>query len=306
MAMRRSASEPISQSASAIMSAAKATGSAWKLPPDSASSVSAKISGLSVTPLASIAERRGGLAQQVEHGAHHLRLAAQAIGVLHALVADADARRGWRCRPSARAAPRRSRSGRDGRASAWMRGSNGVSEPRAASVDSAPVTSAALEQRLGLEQAGQRVGGGELRAVEQRQPFLRRRARAARARPAASASAAGMRGRRRRRPRRRRSSPPPYAPAARDRPRRRPSLAPARPASRPRASIASSSAQRLRPHARGALREAGELQRHHQPRDRRPASARRRRRRATARCCAAASRDRRRRCARSPACRSRC
>ena len=39
MAMRRSASEPISQIASAIMSAAKATGSAWKLPPDSASSL---------------------------------------------------------------------------------------------------------------------------------------------------------------------------------------------------------------------------------------------------------------------------
>ncbi len=36
MAMRRSASEPISQIARAIMSAAKATGSAWKLPPDSA------------------------------------------------------------------------------------------------------------------------------------------------------------------------------------------------------------------------------------------------------------------------------
>ena len=30
-----------------------------------------------------------------------------------------------------------------------------------------------LQQRLGLEQAGQRVGRGELRAVEQRQPFLR-------------------------------------------------------------------------------------------------------------------------------------
>jgi hypothetical protein len=34
MAIRRSDSEPISHSASAIMSAAKATGSAWKLPPD--------------------------------------------------------------------------------------------------------------------------------------------------------------------------------------------------------------------------------------------------------------------------------
>ena len=88
MAMRRSASEPISQIASAIMSAAKATGSAWKLPPESASPSSAKISGLSETPLASVAEHVGGVAQHVEHGAHHLRLAAQAVGVLHAVVAD--------------------------------------------------------------------------------------------------------------------------------------------------------------------------------------------------------------------------
>ena len=39
----------------AIMSAANATGSAWKLPPESASSVSGKISGLSETPFASVA-----------------------------------------------------------------------------------------------------------------------------------------------------------------------------------------------------------------------------------------------------------
>ncbi|MNL45384.1 hypothetical protein D3C87_1680260 [compost metagenome] len=54
MAMRRSAIEPISQTARAIMSAAKATGSAWKFPPDRASSVSGKTSGLSETPLASV------------------------------------------------------------------------------------------------------------------------------------------------------------------------------------------------------------------------------------------------------------
>ena len=55
MAMRRSASEPISQTAIARMSAANATGSAWKLPPDNASPLSAKISGLSETPFASVA-----------------------------------------------------------------------------------------------------------------------------------------------------------------------------------------------------------------------------------------------------------
>ncbi len=38
------------------MSAANATGSPWKLPPDSASPVSAKISGLSETPLASVSK----------------------------------------------------------------------------------------------------------------------------------------------------------------------------------------------------------------------------------------------------------
>ena len=58
MAVRRSDSEPISQIAMAIMSAAKATGSAWKLPPESTSSLPAslagKTSGLSDTPFDSI------------------------------------------------------------------------------------------------------------------------------------------------------------------------------------------------------------------------------------------------------------
>ena len=155
------------------MSAAKATGSAWKLPPDSASSVSAKISGLSETPLASVASVAAAWRSRSSSRAHHLRLAAQAIGVLHArvVVQMRGADRAARHQRAQRR--RRPRSGRDGGASAWMRGSNGVSEPRAASVDSAPVTSAGTEQRFRLEQAGQRVGGGELRAVEQRQPLLR-------------------------------------------------------------------------------------------------------------------------------------
>ena len=45
---------PISHTPIAIMSAAKATGSAWKFPPDRAAPSSAKISGLSVTPFASV------------------------------------------------------------------------------------------------------------------------------------------------------------------------------------------------------------------------------------------------------------
>jgi hypothetical protein len=57
-AMRRSDSAPISASARARVSAAKATGSAWKLPPESTSPVSGKTSGLSVTALASMSRVR--------------------------------------------------------------------------------------------------------------------------------------------------------------------------------------------------------------------------------------------------------
>ncbi len=60
--MRRSARPPISAIASASVSAAKATGSAWKLPPEIISPVSGKISGLSVTALASISKVRETLA----------------------------------------------------------------------------------------------------------------------------------------------------------------------------------------------------------------------------------------------------
>ena len=172
MAMRRSASEPISQIASAIMSAANATGSAWKLPPDSAIAVLGEDQRIVGDAVGLVAEHAGDVAQHVEHGAHHLRLAAQAVGVLHAVVADevrgADGAAGHQ----ARAARRRSRSGRGGRRSAWMRASNGASEPLAASVESTPVTSAARNSVGGLKQRGERIGGRELRAVEQRQPFL--------------------------------------------------------------------------------------------------------------------------------------
>ena len=51
---RRSASEPISAIASARLSAAIATGSAWKLPPERMSFSSANTSGLSETALDSI------------------------------------------------------------------------------------------------------------------------------------------------------------------------------------------------------------------------------------------------------------
>ena len=53
-----------------------------------------------------------------------------------------------------------------------MRASNGVSEPLAASVDKAPATTALMKDDLGLEQARQRIGGRELGAVQECQPFL--------------------------------------------------------------------------------------------------------------------------------------
>ncbi|MDT4851106.1 hypothetical protein FQZ97_852760 [compost metagenome] len=60
-AMRRSEMAPISAMASASVSAAKATGSAWKLPPESTSLVSVNTSGLSVTALASSSRVRAAL-----------------------------------------------------------------------------------------------------------------------------------------------------------------------------------------------------------------------------------------------------
>ncbi|MNP40681.1 hypothetical protein D3C76_1343350 [compost metagenome] len=51
--MRRSLREPISAMANAMLSAAMATGSAWKLPPEITSPSTANTSGLSDTALAS-------------------------------------------------------------------------------------------------------------------------------------------------------------------------------------------------------------------------------------------------------------
>ena len=53
-AMRRSASAPVSAMASARLSAANATGSAWKLPPEITSPASANTRGLSETAFASV------------------------------------------------------------------------------------------------------------------------------------------------------------------------------------------------------------------------------------------------------------
>ena len=60
-ATRRWLIAPISATASAIMSAAKPTGSAWKLPPETISPASASTRGLSVAALASIPSVRAAM-----------------------------------------------------------------------------------------------------------------------------------------------------------------------------------------------------------------------------------------------------
>ena len=80
--------EPISAMAIAIMSAAKATGSAWKLPPESTAPSSAKDQRIVAHRIGLDDQRlRAQLREKVEAGAHHLRLAAEGIGILHPVIA---------------------------------------------------------------------------------------------------------------------------------------------------------------------------------------------------------------------------
>ena len=65
-----------------------ATGSAWKLPPDSTSPSSAKTSGIVRDGIRFDAQDFGGMAQLIETGAHDLGLAAHRIGILHALAVE--------------------------------------------------------------------------------------------------------------------------------------------------------------------------------------------------------------------------
>ena len=58
--------------------------------------------------------------------------------------------------------------------SAWISGRSGAVEPMIASVDIAEMTQRVLRRPPGAEEPGQRAGGRELRAVDQRQPLLGR------------------------------------------------------------------------------------------------------------------------------------
>ena len=205
---RRSASEPISHSASAIMSAAKATGSAWKLPPEITSPVVGEDERVVGDAVRLRLERRGGLAQEVEAGAHHLRLAAQAIRVLDAVVVGE--MRGADGAAAHQVAKRRrdldlaavAAQRLDARVERPVRAARRVGRERAGD-------ERRLEHALGLEQAGERERGRDLRAVEEREALLRteldRREAGARRAPRAPAAAR----------RRRRHSPSPMSAAAR-------------------------------------------------------------------------------------------
>jgi hypothetical protein len=116
-------------------------------------------------------QRRRRLAQQIERRAHDLRLAAQAVGVLHPLVADqvrgAD-RRALHQRPQG--VSRLDLAAMAAQAvDAWVErrigATRGIGRQR-------PGDQRRLKHRLGLEQRGQPVGGRELRAVQQGEAFL--------------------------------------------------------------------------------------------------------------------------------------
>ncbi len=118
-------------------------------------------------------ERRCGRAQDIEGRAHHLGLAAQAIGILDAVVA-------FEMRGTDGAAGHQPAQGIRAFRLAAM-GPQGVHagiERRVGPLGGFRRQHArderALEQALDLEQRVQRVGRGELRAVEERQTFLRR------------------------------------------------------------------------------------------------------------------------------------
>ena len=223
IAVRRSEMLPISATASASVSAANATGSAWKLPPDSTSPCSTNSSGLSVTALASMPQRALAVADD-DRGTRPSPAAGSGTsrGPAPGVAVD-DARRGLRC---PRAAAEHARHGDLARLAAQLRGCAHRTArrcPCSASTDIAPATTAAAKHVLGAEQARQRERGGHLRAVDAAPdpPW------AAASRGCKPGDASALRPPailcRARAPGRCRAAPRPDAPAARDRPRRRPS-----------------------------------------------------------------------------------
>lgn len=145
MATRRWAMAPVSQTAIAISSAAKATGPAWKFPPET-TRPSPRTSGLSVAALASVrsvpaAIRRRSRPAPATCGGQRMQQGSCTLSspsMWLARMAEPASRR-----DSAAAVSIGPRSPR----SAWISGSKGAVEPIAASDDIAPVTSEATSPR---------------------------------------------------------------------------------------------------------------------------------------------------------------
>ena len=214
---------PISAIASASVSAANATGSAWKFPPENTSPCSTNSSGLSVTALASIPQRGAQLPHQVEAGAHDLRLAAERIGILHARAIDVRGADGAARDQVAVLARHRDLAGL---AAACV---DALVERRIAALERIDRHGAGDHGRcqhvLGAEQARQRQRRGHLRAVDQRQTLLGAQPERLQAGDASSPPRPAGCCRRRARGRCR-AAPRPDARAARDHRRRRPIPAP--------------------------------------------------------------------------------
>ncbi len=116
-------------------------------------------------------QRGRGLAHHVQRRAHHLRLAAQAVRILHAhivvavRIADRRAVHQFAQRSGGGDLPVLAAQGVDARIERGVRALGRFGGQRAGD-------QRGMEHALDLEQPGQRVGGGKLGAVEQRQAFL--------------------------------------------------------------------------------------------------------------------------------------
>ena len=216
--------------------------------------------------MASVDQRRGGLAQEIETGAHHLRLAAQAIGVLDPFVAgemrsangasrEQGAQRRGDLDLAAMAASARGCARRTAYPIRARRRSTSApvanAERNSVSASNRPTSALAVENCVPLSSAS---------------PSLGRSAIGSRPASASAAAAGAMRPPRR-------TSPTPIIAAAIWASGARSPDAPTDPCAGTTGVNAASEhrldeAKRPRLDARGALGEAAELQRHHQPRRR--------------------------------------
>ena len=155
----------------AMVSAAKATGWAWKLPPEIAVSSSGNTIGLSVTAPASMVRVRAAFIEQVERGAHHLRLAAEAVRVLDLAAAGVAGDDLLPSSSSRNAAATRIWPGCP--RTSLMRGSNGLTLALERIDRQSAGGDCGSEHALAREQSVERNRGRGLGAVDQRQAFLR-------------------------------------------------------------------------------------------------------------------------------------